>query len=234
MDSFAQENLKSYQVWHHRLSLISHLNPSIEQLQKEIDFIHTSLLPDCKNYHTWSYLHWIYTRFSSLPQDKGGDRFSDTHWAQELDWCERMLASNEVVGQDDMGGDVKGDGRNNSAWGWRWYLTVSRQGVRGKVNVERELQYTVTQIKAIPHNASAWNYLRGLCKELSIPFSQPLSSISHLAHSQPSSSSSTTPVPFAVEWLADAQVEKGTAESLDQAAKYFDDLATKWDVMRKT
>jgi len=145
MNSFASENLKSYQVWHHRLTLLTHLNPDLALLKTEIAFIHESLIPDAKNYHTWSYLHWIYTRFSSLSEDMGGNRFREQReWDAEIAWCEAMLDSDHVIGKEisDDGEEelVKGDGRNNSAWGWRWYLMVSREGARDKTNADAEIE----------------------------------------------------------------------------------------------
>lgn len=94
------------------MSLISPEDP-----QSEIDFIHDTLIPDAKNYHTWAYLHWIYTHFSSL------GRISDAVWAMELQWCEELL---------------RVDGRNNSAWGWRWHLRMVRPGAKGADNQGKE------------------------------------------------------------------------------------------------
>ena len=81
--------------------------------RKEIDYIHESLLPDPKNYHTWAYLHWLYSHFSSL------GRITEDDWKEELRWCEELL---------------RVDGRNNSAWGWRWYLRIARPGAHGAEN----------------------------------------------------------------------------------------------------
>jgi protein farnesyltransferase/geranylgeranyltransferase type-1 subunit alpha len=140
MNSFAEENLKSYQVWHHRLTLLLHLSPTLSTgLQEEIDFVHASLLRDTKNYHTWSYLHWIFSHFSALDAEKGGDRFAEEDWEKELAWCEGMLDSDLKIGEVEEE-EVKGDGRNNSAWGWRWYLTMARGGVQGKKDVEKEIR----------------------------------------------------------------------------------------------
>ena len=80
---------------------MTHLSPS--NLQTEIDFIHTALLPDPKNYHTWAYLHWLFSHFQ--------ERITETQWNEEVAWCSELL---------------RVDGRNNSAWGWRWYLKVAR------------------------------------------------------------------------------------------------------------
>jgi protein farnesyltransferase/geranylgeranyltransferase type-1 subunit alpha len=101
MNEFARVNLKSYQVWHHRLILMTHISP--KDPQEEIDYIHEALLPDPKNYHTWAYLHWLFSHFA--------DRITEKQWDEEQVWCESLL---------------KSDARNNSAWGWRWYLYITR------------------------------------------------------------------------------------------------------------
>lgn len=108
--------------------LLTHLQPELPKLREEIAFIHASLLPDAKNYHTWAYLHWLFAHFA--------DRIDDRTHQEELEWCELMLDSEMViVGEDE---DSKGDGRNNSAWAWRWYLMVSR--AQAPRDSEREIQ----------------------------------------------------------------------------------------------
>lgn len=102
---------------HHRLLLLEHISPDDPSF--EIEFIHASLQPDPKNYHTWAYLHWLYCHFSEL------GRISDARWAEELSWCEDMLEL---------------DGRNNSAWGWRWFLRMARPGVDQEVNGPEEIK----------------------------------------------------------------------------------------------
>ena len=75
---------------------------------------------DAKNYHTWAYLHWVYAHFADL------GRITEQDYADELRWCEELL---------------RVDGRNNSAWGWRWYLRIARseaQGVGDGGNAEIE------------------------------------------------------------------------------------------------
>ncbi|KAL7416366.1 hypothetical protein BDY24DRAFT_337162 [Mrakia frigida] len=144
MNELAEENMKSYQVWHHRLLLLTHLPPPISPstIISELSFIATSLLPDAKNYHTWAYRQFVLTHFEALltPED----------WRKEQTWLDSLLK-------------VEGDVRNNSAWGHRWFLSFGRVGVLegGKGNVEREVEYTLSQIKLVPNNASSWAYLRG-------------------------------------------------------------------------
>ncbi|ODN82329.1 protein farnesyltransferase/geranylgeranyltransferase type-1 subunit alpha [Cryptococcus wingfieldii CBS 7118] len=224
MNEFAVQNLKSYQVWHHRLLLLSAISP--EDPAFEIDYIHRSLLPDPKNYHTWAYLHWLYSNFSTL------GRISDAQWKEELAWCEEML---------------RVDGRNNSAWGWRWFLRVSRPGADLSTGAQKdELDYVLKAIHHIPHNVSAWNYLRGLLKSQSLPLSPLLPSVVPYtgwdslspadleSYSFPIPSDvlpkdTPLPVPLALEYLGDALAEQG---KLDEAGQVFGDLSVKYDRMR--
>ena len=90
---------------------MTHISPS--DPRSEIDYIHDALIPDPKNYHTWAYLHWLYSHFA--------DRISETQWHDEEAWCTEML---------------RVDGRNNSAWGWRWFLRVARPGAQIDGEVE--------------------------------------------------------------------------------------------------
>jgi protein farnesyltransferase/geranylgeranyltransferase type-1 subunit alpha len=101
---------------HHRLLLVTELSPT--DLASEVEFIHTSLLPDPKNYHTWAYLHWLYSHFSEL------GRITPAMWAAELAWCESLIAD---------------DGRNNSAWGWRWFLRMAWPDAAGAADPTSEL-----------------------------------------------------------------------------------------------
>lgn len=210
--------------------LLSHLSP--EDPGKEIAFIHESLIPDAKNYHTWAYLHWLYCHFSSL------GRISDARWASELAWCEAMLAD---------------DPRNNSAWGWRWFLRMApRAGaaspVPGAARVEAEIGFALQEIHRIPHNASAWNYLRGAvrCSGTQrggiLPVLAPYLAGSAVEAAEPEDGLSAwpvrsraldretpTPVPLALEFQADTVAEQGR---LGDAAAIYGQLAAYADKMR--
>ncbi|OCF42197.1 protein farnesyltransferase/geranylgeranyltransferase type-1 subunit alpha [Kwoniella heveanensis CBS 569] len=225
MNEFAIQNLKSYQVWHHRLLLLTHISP--EDPQFEIEYIHQSLLPDPKNYHTWAYLHWLYSHFYTL------DRISDKQWADELRWCEEML---------------RVDGRNNSAWGWRWYLRVARPGAdTGKDALKIELEYALRAVHHIPHNVSAWNYLRGLLRHFKLPLSPLLPAIlPYTARpstqlpgvpddfdfplpTSPLPKDTPLPIPLALEYLAEVLLEENQAS---EAGQVFGELSTDYDRMR--
>lgn len=120
-------------------------------------------MPDTKNYHTWAYLNWLYSHFSNLPDAQGGNRFTDQSWAEESEWCNNMLDSHfkfrgppatvlndqaqpaeqgKIVFIEEQGeeGPVigRGDGRNNSAWSWRWYLMIARKGANPHPEAELE------------------------------------------------------------------------------------------------
>ncbi|KAL7423870.1 CAAX geranylgeranyltransferase alpha subunit [Cryptotrichosporon argae] len=222
MNEFARENLKSYQVWHHRLSLMTHLSPASPA--SEIAFIHHSLLDDTKNYHTWAYLHWIYCHFAEL------GRVSDADWDDEETWCDGMLRE---------------DGRNNSAWGWRWFLKTARPGVTP--DADGEIRYTLAAIHKIPHNVSAWNYLRGILKHFSlpryplVPSILPYTAAPELAVEvltsaaypvptvSPADADTPLPVALALEFLAEAREEEGRAAD---ALEIYGLLQTKYDRMR--
>ncbi|WVQ82133.1 hypothetical protein IAT38_004261 [Cryptococcus sp. DSM 104549] len=225
MDEFAVENLKSYQVWHHRLLLLTHISP--EDPSFEIDYIHDSLLPDPKNYHTWAYLHWLYSHFSTL------GRISAEQWKFENAWCTEML---------------RVDGRNNSAWGWRWYLKVGRPEADGSKEVMKdELDYTLKAIHLMPHNVSAWNYLRGLLKHYKLPLSPLIPAISPYTArpsatlpsppesfdfplpSDPLPKDTPLPVSLALEYLGDSLIEQNQET---EAGAVFGELSTTYDRMR--
>lgn len=229
---------------HHRLLLLTQLSPA--DPTPEIEFIHAALLPDPKNYHTWAYLHWLYCHFSAL------GRITAEMWDKELKWCEEML---------------KEDARNNSAWGWRWFLRMAPRpqpteseaskdegpvaAAAGEERIEEELSFAISQIHDIPHNASAWNYLRGVlrstpkCSSLRasiLPVLAPYLAGSAVAASEPEDglsawpqrtgplgSETPTPVPLALECQAEAMKDEGR---LGDAAAIYGQLAAYADRMR--
>lgn len=89
------------------------------------------------------------------------------------------------------------------------------------------ISYTLSQIERIPHNASAWNYLRALYKQSETP----LSSILHVVSTY---TQSTPPVPFALEWMADSALESKTKEGDEEAMKMMQELGDRWDPMRRS
>ena len=51
IDTYADENPKNYQIWHHRRAIVGKLGDA----SKELEFCGTVLQEDNKNYHAWAY-----------------------------------------------------------------------------------------------------------------------------------------------------------------------------------
>ncbi|KAI7905652.1 uncharacterized protein BX663DRAFT_429950 [Cokeromyces recurvatus] len=60
IDEIAPDQIKNYQVWHHRQVIVDRLNNG----DRELQFINTILEEDPKNYHGWSYRQWVVKRFN--------------------------------------------------------------------------------------------------------------------------------------------------------------------------
>jgi protein farnesyltransferase/geranylgeranyltransferase type-1 subunit alpha len=114
MNELAIRYLKTYQVWHHRRLLLTHLRKPLPELK----FIEKCLRVDSKNYHTWSYRQWLLSHFVD----------EEDLWKGELDFIENAI-----------GDDV----RNNSAWHHRHFVVFGcgvRPGEKDRVTVvKREL-----------------------------------------------------------------------------------------------
>ena len=110
MDEIAVRNMKTYQVWHHRRQLITHLTTAtaasrpgkdpVDIATAELEFIARVLGVDTKNYHTWSYRQWLLAHF-----DDAG------LWLGELPYVDDLLET---------------DVRNNSAWHHRYFVVFGR------------------------------------------------------------------------------------------------------------
>ncbi|KAK7462933.1 CAAX geranylgeranyltransferase alpha subunit [Stygiomarasmius scandens] len=237
MDEIAIKHMKTYQVWHHRRLLMTHLLRSTETdkgLQtssrspaqiatSELTLIARTLAEDSKNYHTWSYRQWLLAFFSD-----------DSLWERELDFVDSMLNL---------------DVRNNSAWHHRFFV-VFQNGVReGEEDrdriLRRELIYVKQNISLAPNNASAWNYVRGILDFNKLPYStlapfvQPYT-VSHPdtlddlvdLENPPPSRGAQLPCPAAIEFLADVYEREG-GDSVLKATELWKTLGNEHDTIRK-
>ncbi|KAH6626223.1 geranylgeranyltransferase type I alpha subunit-like protein [Chaetomium sp. MPI-SDFR-AT-0129] len=156
LNEVALQNLKNYQIWHHRHLLVENYHPLIASdpaaisafAASERAFIAQMLSEDTKNYHVWSYRSYVVSKLGL---------FDD---ADELAAIEGLIDK---------------DVRNNSAWSHRFFLVFSNPayatpgaaatapdpGVPAEV-VDREIEYVTGKIRLAPQNQSGWNYLRGV------------------------------------------------------------------------
>jgi protein farnesyltransferase/geranylgeranyltransferase type-1 subunit alpha len=155
LNEVALENLKNYQIWHHRQLLLDSYYPSIssdpvavKKLGKsETDFISRILEEDTKNYHVWSYRQYLVGKLGL--------------------WTPAELGATQNMIEDDV--------RNNSAWSHRFYLVFSDPNNSSPdasptthdpkvpaTTIDREINYAKEKILLAPQNQSPWNYLLGV------------------------------------------------------------------------
>ncbi|KAL6805636.1 alpha subunit of hypothetical CAAX farnesyltransferase [Trichoderma sp. SZMC 28012] len=155
LNGVAMDNLKNYQIWHHRQLLLDHHYTAISSdpeackqfAKSETDFISKILAEDTKNYHVWSYRQYLVTKLNY--------------------WSPFELATTQSMIEDDL--------RNNSAWSHRFFVVFSDPSVSTKGSaptehdpkvpaeiIDREVAYAKEKIELAPQNQSAWHYLRGV------------------------------------------------------------------------
>lgn len=132
MDAIAVNNMKTYQVWHHRRLLITQLTSAragtapaadpLDTASAELEFIARVLDVDTKNYHTWSYRQWLLAHF-----DDAG------LWLGELPYVDDLL---------------RADVRNNSAWHHRYFVVFGR-GTRSQATPAEEAEVVQREIRCV-------------------------------------------------------------------------------------
>ncbi|QSS62178.1 CaaX farnesyltransferase alpha subunit Ram2 [Histoplasma capsulatum] len=171
-------NPAHYTVWHHRQLIMSNSQSFPTLPANEQQFLMQMLALDSKNYHVWTYRHWLVRHFKlwDHPQE---------------------LADVEALIDQDV--------RNNSAWNHRWTLKF---GPRGAVDsgmplgvddddddddddderrschnkgslvvvdeelIDAELAYAKTKILLAPENRSPWAYARGVLRAAGRPLAE--------------------------------------------------------------
>jgi len=138
----ALDSPKNYQVWYHRRVIFgwktqaeakqSEPSPEKDMIDKEKEHVDEILALDHKNYHAWSYRHWLLKEYSA--------------WDGELEYVTKHLVT---------------DIRNNSAWSHRFWVVGETDGWNQKVML-REINYAFEHIQICLGNDSAWNYLLGI------------------------------------------------------------------------
>ncbi|EMP32742.1 Protein farnesyltransferase/geranylgeranyltransferase type-1 subunit alpha [Chelonia mydas] len=244
-------NAANYTVWHFRRVLLHSLK---KDLHEEINYITAIIEDQPKNYQVW-----VGSRHQRSKQMLGaavrkGRRVSMAvairqqllHssstvaiWQQLLSLLlataairrrqEFKLWDNELEYVDQL---LKEDVRNNSVWNQRYFVISNTTGYNDPAVLEREVQYTLEMIKTVPHNESAWNYLKGILQDHGLSKYQNL--LEQLLNLQPSHSS-----PYLIAFLVDIYEDmlenqcEDKEETLNKALELCDILANEKDTIRK-
>ncbi|OLN86887.1 Protein farnesyltransferase/geranylgeranyltransferase type-1 subunit alpha [Colletotrichum chlorophyti] len=223
LNQVSLEHIKNYQIWHHRQLLLDHHHERIKATPDEVkrfarsetEFLTRMLDEDTKNYHVWSYRQYLVRKLGlwGLPE-----LLSTQNWIEE-------------------------DVRNNSAWSHRFFIVFSdpAQSTEGSHATEhdpnvpadvidREVRYAEEKTLLAPQNQAAWNYLRGVLVkggrklETAEAFAEQF--VKGVGASEDAEEVRSS---HALDFLAEVLAEKGQK---DEAAKYLDRLAEKWDPVR--
>lgn len=253
--------LKNYQIWfvsgtaherlkskhphsflcrHHRQVLMSSREHFPTLPAQELDFLKEMFAQDSKNYHVWTYRHWLVRHF----------QLWDT--AREIQDVEALIDA---------------DVRNNSAWNHRFVLrfgprtnepdagmpNCSSSGAeKGRLSVvdedmiDAELQYAQSKILLAPQNQSPWSYARGVLRAAGRPLAEWKEFASNFVtqkNEAGNGSDFAVKSSHAIEWLADVYAEQAKTETkvestasrglADEAVKMLTLLKDKYDPIRK-
>ncbi|KAJ5617677.1 hypothetical protein N7537_002791 [Penicillium hordei] len=215
--------LKNYQIWHHRQVLLSSKAHFPTFPPKEADFLMEMFAQDSKNYHVWTYRHWLVRHFKLWDQPR------------ELEDVEFLL---------------KADVRNNSAWNHRYMLrfgprdtSVPDAGMvnagdlstapteKGRLSVvdedmiDGELKFAQEAILRAPENRSPWWYARGVLRAAGRGLGEWEEFVGGFVSEGAVKSS------HAVEWLADIFAETVGREA--DAVRMLTMLKEEFDPIRK-
>lgn len=222
---------------HHRQIIMSHI-PTLPP--NEFAFLARMFNQDAKNYHVWSYRHWLVRHFSL--------------WDSELPYIESLLLE---------------DVRNNSAWNHRWFVVFCRHtdpavhtindlnnepaaarskapaGAGGDTQaiergdkkikidpaiIEREIEYAKQAIRTAPQNQSPWNYLRGVLRNQG----QGLGALKDFAESFADvSREDEVRSSHALDFLADVYAAEEEEQGRERASAALELLARRFDPIRR-
>lgn len=222
LNEVSLNNLKNYQIWHHRRLVMDHYLPTIqssptqvaELAQSEQQFLEQILAEDTKNYHVWSYRQYMVPKLG-------------------------IFGDSEIAAADEL---IEEDVRNNSAWSHRFftvfsdptYTTPGCLSTEYDPNVpaeilDREVQYAQAKILLAPQNQSPWNYLRGVLVKGGRPISSVEAFVDQFVSDVGVEDKEKVTSTHGLELLAEIYAEKGETEKADLALRR---LGERWDRIR--
>lgn len=222
LNNVSMENLKNYQIWHHRRLLMDHYYPSIESdpdekaklARSEEDFLAQILAEDTKNYHVWSYRQYLVPKLGLFGEPE--------------------LRATEAWIDEDV--------RNNSAWSHRFFIVFSdpANATPGSLSTEhdpkvpadiidREVKYAEEKILLAPQNQSPWNYLRGVLVKGGRKVGTQQALVERFISDVGVEGNEKVTSSHALELLADIYAEKGEVDKADLCLRR---LGEKWDRIR--
>ncbi|KAK8197593.1 uncharacterized protein BKA78DRAFT_350040 [Phyllosticta capitalensis] len=205
LNEVALRNLKNYQIWHHRQTIIN----KIGSAEGEQDFIKTMLEKDTKNYHVWSYRQWLVRRFDLFEQG-------------ELEAVEELLEQ-----------DVRNNSAWNHRWFLVFGGNTENFGQ--KKILDREIEYAKGAIKRAPQNQSPWNYLRGLLQHASLPKATLKDlALEYASVDETDKIRSSHALDLLSEVYAEEQSKEQANKALDLLAQKFDPIRRNYWKYRKT
>lgn len=190
---------------------------------KEFDFLMEMFAQDSKNYHVWTYRHWLVRHFKLWDHPR------------------------EIVDVETL---LDADVRNNSAWNHRFMLRFGPRGEgefaagmpnsnaspseKGRLAVvdedviDAELKYAQSKIPSAPENRSPWAYARGVLRAADRPLSEWKEFALQFVTDEeiPVVKSS-----HALEWLADVYADEKDP-GIDEAIRMLTLLKEKYDPIR--
>ncbi|KAL1634162.1 CAAX geranylgeranyltransferase alpha subunit [Neofusicoccum ribis] len=206
LNAAALKNLKNYQIWHHRQTIVDKLaDPAGEQ-----DFIARMLVKDSKNYHVWSYRQWLVRRFALW--DKG-----------EIEAVDALLRE-----------DVRNNSAWNHRW--FLVFAGNPGSFSQKAVLDREMDYAKAAVKLAPQNPSPWNYLRGIVRHAKLPQSTLKDLASEYASvDKPDEVSSSHALDLLADIYAEEESTKeNAAKALDLLARRYDPIRENYWNYRKS
>lgn len=221
LNQVSLENLKNYQIWHHRRLLMDHYFPTIESDPEEVTKLATSeqnflteiLAEDTKNYHVWSYRQYLVPKLG-------------------------IFGEGEIKPAEAL---IDGDVRNNSAWSHRFFVIFSdpAHSTKGSLSTEhdpkipadiidREVKYAQEKTLLAPQNESPWNYLRGVLVKGGRKMSSVEEFVTQFVSDIGEENEKVTST-HGLELLAEIYAEKGENDKADLCLRR---LGEKWDRIR--